>query len=95
MGIKHNESGSGAALLLLFALVLIGVGFVGYRVWQYKYSSGAASSPVVSVKTPATVPTTIKSKADLDQASQALDANAADLATLNGSNLNSDINTLL
>jgi hypothetical protein len=95
MTIKHNESGSGAAVLLLFALMLVGVGFVGYRVWQYKYSSGAASSPVASVKTPAAVPTTIKSKTDLNQASQALDANAADLNTLNGSNLNSDINTLL
>jgi len=90
-----DQSGSGATGLLIVLVVLAVVAVAGYKVWQHG-NAGTTTPPTVSLHSSApaaAVPATITNESDLNQASSSLDAN--DLNSLDGSSLNSDINTLL
>jgi predicted negative regulator of RcsB-dependent stress response len=88
----NTQSGFAHLGLLLVVLVLAAVAFAGYRVWQTKEDVAPVTATVVSD----TVPSAIKSKADLIQTSKVLDQADDELdASLNGAALDSDIDSLL
>jgi hypothetical protein len=88
---KLSQSGFGHIALVLLVLVVAVVGFAGYTVWK------AGQKPSSSDSTQqATVPATIKTKADLTQTSKFLDTTATELdSNLDPSSLDGSINQLL
>jgi predicted negative regulator of RcsB-dependent stress response len=87
-----NQSGIAHLGLVLSVLVIAAVSFAGYRVWQTRDTV----APVTATVSGSTIPSAIKTKADLTQTSKALDETNSQLdASLNDSALDSDINSLL
>ena len=91
---RLNQAGS-HVVALLFGLLVVGViGFAGYTVMQRGSTDDTASTATTATTTKA--PTKIESKADLTQASKALDDTASSVdSSLNDNSLNSDLNDLL
>lgn len=88
---KSHQSGFEAVGVLVVIVVLAVIGFAGYAVWKRSHHTTDSTASSSSG-----VPATIKSKADLDKATSALNASAADVnSSLDDSSLNSDINSLL
>lgn len=91
MKIFHNQRGSSHLVLFVALAVVVGVALVGYKVIKNTETNPAATASTTQA---VTIPTTIKTKADLVQASQALDNTAID-SNVNPSQLDSDLNALL
>jgi len=91
MRIFRNQQGFGHLVLFLGLAVLVAVSLVGYRVLKSTETNPAATS---TVSKSAVAPSAIKNRADLVQASQALDNTGID-GNVNPSQLDSDLNSLL
>lgn len=88
---RLNQNGSHLLGIALLVLALGVVAFAGYTVSHR--NKEVATTTLTST---ASVPKTINNKADLNQASTALDNSSAQLdSSLNDSSLNADMNDLL
>lgn len=93
MSTKHDQSGFGHIVLPLMIVALLVIGFSGYKVWRKQHSTSNNTNNVAAT---VSIPTQIKTKADLRQAAQALnDADKQMQSQLNSSALNGSINKLL
>lgn len=93
---RLNQKGIGHIVLPLLILALVVIGFSGYEVLHANKAATPSTSSVSTTTTAATVPTTIKSKSDLQQAADALNASNEQMQSqLNSTSLNSSINQLL
>lgn len=90
---RFNQRGTTTFVIALAIFLLAVVAFAGYRVVRSSKSNSSNSSAVSSAKA-ASPPAEIKSKADVQQAVQALD-NDQTANQLNPDQLNSDLNSLL
>jgi len=91
---RLNTSGSHVVALVVGVLVVGVIGMAGYKVWQN--SKTPVTDTATTVKTSSAVPSTIKSNADLTNASKALDDSSAQVnSNLDDNSLNSDLNDLL
>jgi hypothetical protein len=88
-----NQNGIGHIVAVGVVLFLLVVGFAGYKViTMNKVTNTAASTAAATGK----VPNTISSKADLVQASKALDNSSTQVdSSLNDSSLDADLNDML
>jgi ABC-type uncharacterized transport system permease subunit len=92
---RLNQSGSHIIGIALFVLALGVVGFAGYKVTQAHHQSADSSSTTTSKTTPS-VPASIKTSADLNQAGTVLDGSSAQLNSgLDDSSLNTDLDSML
>lgn len=91
MNTSSNQRGSTHLVLLMAVLVFAVVGIVGYRVLGSNTPASDTSSAATSSKA---VPAKINSPADVQKASNALDATPID-GSVNPDSLNSDLNSLL
>lgn len=91
--IALNQRGSSHLIAILAVVAVVVVAGVGYRVYSQRNSAAPATTAAASTQ-PAQVPAQIRNKADLRQASQALD-NSADQSGSNPNQLDSDLNSLL
>lgn len=88
-----NQSGVGHVVAVGVVLFLLVAGFAGYKIITMNRSTNA---PVGAAATTAKVPAKISSKADLVQASKALDNSSSDVNSgLNDSSLDADLNDML
>jgi predicted negative regulator of RcsB-dependent stress response len=85
----NNEHGIGHILAFVAVAVIVAVGLVGYRVMQ-----NDSTGSTVTTSSSHAVPKTIKTKADVQKASKALDSTAIDGA-VNPNELDNDLNSLL
>lgn len=91
MKISRNQSGSGHLVLLVALVVIVLVAIAGYRVANNTDTGTTTSlNPIQATA----VPATIKSKADLQKASNALDSTTID-NSVNPDSFDNDINSLL
>lgn len=89
---RLNQSGSHILGFALLVLALGVVGFAGYKVQQ----AHNTATTTQAATTTATVPATINTTADLQQAGQALDSSSADVnSSLDDSSLNADLDSML
>lgn len=89
--LQESQNGIAALAIVLIIVVIAVVGLVAYRVKSGLYNSNSSSSPSVSQ---VTTPKQFKSKADIKQASKAL--NTLPISQdLNPSQLNGNIQSLL
>lgn len=97
MSFTRDQKGFGHIVLPLLVLAVLVVGFSAFEVFHA--NRAAKSNTTVSGTTtqkPATVPTTIKSKSDLQQAADALNSASSQMQSqLNSAALDSSINQLL
>jgi hypothetical protein len=91
MKISRHQAGSSHLVLLLALAVIVVVGVVGYRVAN---NTDTGSTTDLNPIQATAVPATIKSSADLQKASNALDSTTID-NSVNPNSLDSDINSLL
>jgi len=91
---RYNQGGSHLIAALLLVVVAGVIALAGYKVWQMQSNNTPSADNTTASS--ATVPATIQSKADLTQASQALDQASTQLNNnLDDSALNTDINSML
>ncbi|HSD55793.1 MAG TPA: hypothetical protein VLA92_01430 [Candidatus Saccharimonadales bacterium] len=81
----HNNQKGVAHIAVIVVILLLVIGFAGYRVTQYNDKNTTAE---------ASVPNKIESKGDIDQASKALDEDQQD-NSMDPGQLDSDLNELL
>lgn len=94
---KNNQSGFGHVGVIVFVLAIAVIGLSAIEVINAN-NKAALTNNTASSTTPKTVsvPNTISSKSDLQQASQALsDSNTQAQSELNSASLNSPINSML
>lgn len=89
--LRKSQDGIAAIAILLLVAVIAVVGLVAYRVKSSIYNSNSSSSPSVAQ---VTAPKNIKSKTDIKQADQALQALPIS-KDLNPSQLDGNVQTLL
>lgn len=90
---RLNEAGSHVIAVALLVLVLGLVGFTGYKVM---HANDKDSTNKTATSQKATAPVQINSKADLEQASKALDSSSGDVnGSLNDGALDADMNDML
>ena len=87
--LRTNQQGIGHVVLLLTLVVVAGVGFAGWRV----YSGTKTTGDTATVQSGASVPATLKTKADVTAAANQLDGTSVD--SVNPDSLDSDLNSLL
>jgi len=88
---RLNQSGSHVVGLVLLVLALGVVGFAGYKVQQSHTKT--TDSTTASTQT---VPATITTTSDLQQASKAMDNSSSQLNTnLDDSSMDADLNSML
>lgn len=90
MTFKKSETGAAHLALIIVVILVVVIGFVGYRV--VKNNNKSLSNTPVAVNNNA--PTQIKTQADVKQAAKALDATSID-SSLDPSQLDKDLNSLL
>ena len=91
---RYNQEGSHLIAALLLVVVAGVIALAGYKVWQMQSNNTPSAGNTTASS--ATVPATIQSKADLTQASRALDQASTQLnGNLDDSALNADINSML
>jgi hypothetical protein len=89
---KLNQAGFGHTVLVFVLLFVAAAGFAGYKVLSGQGTKNAASTVSTSTKFPAK----ISAKADLVQASKALDNSSTQVdSSLNDGGLDADLNDLL
>lgn len=91
---RLNQAGAGHLVAVLIGVMVIAIGVIGYRVatLDSKEPALTASSDSSATNQTASIPDSINSPADLEQADAAL--NDTDLNALDTSQLDSDINGL-
>lgn len=89
---NKNQSGFAVLELVLIVAVLALVGFAGYKVMNKQSTSKSAS--VATTPTQASLPTQIKTNADVSQSIKSLDATPID-SKLDPTQFDSSINALL
>jgi flagellar basal body-associated protein FliL len=87
-----SQAGSSHIVALVGVLVIAVVAFAGYRVLHSSTPVDTASSKTSTAET-AQVPSAIKSKSDVTEASKALDSTQID-DSVNPNSLNDDLNAL-
>lgn len=87
-----NQRGSSQIIILVAVVVVAIVGVAGYRV--YNQNSNATTTTKSTAVIKSTVPSSIKSNADVTQATKALDTTNID-GTVNPTTLDSDLNAVL
>jgi uncharacterized protein HemX len=95
MNLRKSQAGIGHVVAVLLVVVVAGVAFAGYTVYKagQKTDDNQAATTASSSDT---LPTTIKTKADLTATSNYLDNTATELnSNLDPSSLDSDIDQLL
>lgn len=85
-----NQRGSTFVVLIFGLIVVVVVAVVGYRIVNTTDTGTISSSPVES----SSVPKTVDSAADINQADEALDGTAID-SGINPDQLDSELNSLL
>lgn len=85
---KLNNRGIAHLVIILAVVVVAAIGLVGYIVVNNNHDQAGTVSATDGI------PTTIKTKADLNQASKALDETSID-DSLNPNQLDADLNALL
>jgi flagellar basal body-associated protein FliL len=92
--VQLDQRGASHIVALLAVLLLVVVGFAGYRVMTANKATVAdnATAPVAVKQVAA--PTKIQSKADVTQAAKALDSDQLD-SNLDSAQLNADLNSML
>lgn len=90
--IRTNQKGFELVGVLIVLVVLTVIVFVGYRAVNGRISK--TSLPAASTSSAIQLPSKIKSKADVQQASKSLDADSAD-KQLNPAQLDKDLTSLL
>lgn len=91
---RLNQAGAGHLVAVLIGVMVIAIGVIGYRVATLDSTEPAltASSDSSATNQTASIPDSINSPADLEQADAAL--SDTDLNALDTSQLDSDINGL-
>lgn len=87
-----NQRGVSQLLILLAVVVVAAVGVVGYRVMNDKDTTTTVKSTTTVIKQE-NVPSTIKSSADVNKATQALDQTNVD--SVNPDQLDTEITSVL
>lgn len=93
MKLRNSEQGMGVIFILLLVAVIVIIGAIAYRLKSNVYNTNSASAGV-STTAQVAAPKTIASKADLQQASKALEALQIN-QELNPDQLSGNIKTLL
>jgi hypothetical protein len=91
MKISRNQAGSGHLVLLAALALIVVVGVVGYRVAN---NTDTGTTTDLNPVQATTVPASIKTSADLQKASNALDTTTID-NSVNPDSFNNDVNSLL
>lgn len=88
---RLNQVGAGHILAALVVVLVVVVGFTGYRVMQANDKKAPAA---VTATNRAQTPDAITSTADVEQASKSLDSDQIDV-NLDDAQLDADLNSLL
>ena len=88
MKVANNQAGVGHLVAILAVVVIGAVGFIGYRVATMEDSGETSTQSVQS-----TTQSEVTTKADVEQASQDIDATSLD--EVDPAQLDSDLNSIL
>lgn len=93
---KINQIGASHVVLFVAVAVIAAVGVVGYRVASNTANDQSTSDSNISsaANHDVSVPNQINTKADINQASKALDSTSVD-SSINPSQLDQDLNSVL
>ena len=92
MRLSSHQRGSSHLVALLAVVVIAAVAFAGYRVVHHQSTPVASSAPTQTASVEKPVPAKISNRADVQQASNALDS--TDVNSVNPNQLDSDLNSL-